>query len=69
VKFADDGPYYVEMDLPKYNQGSRPPWFGTRRIRDPETGKVIRHERAADRDLWIEVFPESDIRNSYKVKE
>ena len=75
VQYADGCICYVDMNLPQYPRGKKPPWFFDRKVmqeqRD-EAGTVTkvhtRTERPADSEHWLEFIPRKDCRKSLKVK-
>lgn len=76
VKYADGCPNYVNMALPQYPRGKKPPWFFTRRpyeeVRD-EHGAVVERpgkpQRPADWEHWLEFVPRKACRKALKVIE
>jgi len=76
VMYADSGPYYVDMTLPKYPHGKKPPWildkkvYVEERAADGSTHKVYSHtERTEDRRHWLEFIPRKRCRKALKVIE
>lgn len=74
VCYEDSGPYYVDMNLPRYPHGKKPPrWLNRRvieQVRDEKGAMVdgpVRYERPEDRKLWLEFIPRSRCRKALKV--
>jgi hypothetical protein len=78
VAYADTGPFYVNMNLPRYAHGEKPPLLSTRNVYDKvrdEKGAMVddvdnpRYERPEHRQHWLEFIPMAKCRKALKVKE
>lgn len=67
IEYLDKFPDAVDMRLPTYLHGTKPPRFFPRKVLDKD-GDVVGVERPSHRRHWIILVPETMVRPALKLK-